>query len=87
VETSIGKLHLTKEWDKIFDNLNPEITDNVFKRKYILSHQILYTNFYKIEIQDTNDFLVNNYKSTGLTELDTLSTPRLLEIYFEFINK
>jgi A/G-specific adenine glycosylase len=51
-------------------------------RKHILSHRILYATFYKVYIDEKNDFL-NRYELISVEELDRYPLHRLMEMYFE----
>jgi len=50
--------------------------------KHVLSHQILYTNFYKIEIEKAVEEL-SSYICISLKELGQYAVPRLIHAYLE----
>jgi A/G-specific adenine glycosylase len=86
-ECSLKELQENRYWIQILENLNPDIDKEVFSKKHVLSHQVLVARFYKIKIAQASSFLVKNYQLIPLTELNTLSVPKLIENYFEFIHK
>jgi A/G-specific adenine glycosylase len=85
-EYSLKELIKNKNWIEIFENTNPIIDIEVFEKKHILSHQIIFTRFYKIKLIQASIFLLTNYQTIPIAELDTLSIPRLIEYYIDFIN-
>ena len=50
--------------------------------KHVLSHQILYATFYRIEIERENEAL-QSFLSVPVEELDKYAVPRLIHIYLE----
>ncbi|OAV72724.1 A/G-specific adenine glycosylase [Bacteroidales bacterium Barb6] len=50
--------------------------------KHVLSHQILYAAFYRIEIEEENEAL-QSYTRVPTDEIDTYPVPRLIHIYLE----
>lgn len=50
--------------------------------KHVLSHQILYANFYRIEIEKKNEAL-ESYFSIPRKDIENYAVPRLVHIYLE----
>lgn len=50
--------------------------------KHVLSHQVLYANFYEIEVEKENKAL-ENYLSIPRKEIENYAVPRLVHIYLE----
>ena len=50
--------------------------------KHVLSHQILYAAFYRIEIERENETL-KSYLSVGVSDVEKYAVPRLIHIYLE----
>lgn len=72
---------------KILKNTNPKIKNSIFEKKHILSHQIIYAKFIKINIQKMNQYLTKNYILTPIDSLKNFSIPRLMDSYLEHVNK
>lgn len=58
------------------------ITIGLENKKHILSHQVLYATFYKIEIKQEGTGL-NCYQKIPVTEIENYAIPRLIHIYLE----
>ncbi|HAF28185.1 MAG TPA: A/G-specific adenine glycosylase [Bacteroidales bacterium] len=86
-KVSIENLEKTQEWNQLFEGLEPEIDINFYKKKHILSHQILVTHVYKVRINTMNDFLLNNYLKIYMSTLPKYGIPKLLENYLKVANK
>mgnify|MGYP001532295073 FL=1 len=50
--------------------------------KHVLSHQILYTAFYRIEIEREGDAL-KSYLPVATDDVEKYAVPRLIHIYLE----
>lgn len=50
--------------------------------KHVLSHQVLYADFYRIEIEQVPDGL-NGYLSVAIEAVENYALPRLVHIYWE----
>lgn len=61
------------------------ISEELTGFKHVLSHQILYATFYKIEIGRETPAL-QTYLSVPLEEVEKYAVPRLLHIYLEKLN-
>lgn len=59
-----------------------EVTPGLFHKKHVLSHQILYASFYRIEIERVPDSL-RGYLPVPLREMEKYAFPRLIQIYLE----
>lgn len=53
--------------------------------KHVLSHQILYTAFYRIEIEQIPEAL-NSYLAVPYEDIERYAVPRLIHIYLEKLN-
>ena len=50
--------------------------------KHVLSHQVLYTTFYRVEIEKVTDAL-NSYLAVPYEDIERYAVPRLVHIYLE----
>ena len=53
--------------------------------KHVLSHQVLHTAFYRIEIEKINEAL-NSYLVVPYEDIERYAVPRLIHIYLEKLN-
>lgn len=59
-----------------------DISLELSKIKHVLSHQILYTDFYKVTIEQEGPGL-GNYLPVSRSEIEKYAVPRLIHIYLE----
>lgn len=58
------------------------VTPGLSGIKHVLSHQILYANFYKVEIETISPAL-ESYLAISCQEIENYAVPRLIHIYLE----
>jgi len=76
-----------KRFKEIFNNLTPTIESNFIDIKHILSHQRIYSRFYRIIIKNTNSTILNEYIKIPNKNLVKYSIPVLLSKYFNLLEK
>lgn len=75
------KLQRAKEFKIMFDKIDqPFFSKKKYRIKHILSHQILYVTFYKVEIQDENEFL-KKYQKIPISSVDDYPVSKLIDSY------
>ncbi len=62
--------------------LDVEITQKTNPMKHILSHQVLFAQFVRIRINETNEKL-NKLTLVAWQNIDQFAVSRLMELYFE----
>jgi len=70
-------------WEKIFENSNPEIVEITNTIKHQLSHQQLFTRFYKVVIKKPTNYLKQNYLTINHADIEKYGVPRLIDRYFK----
>ncbi|WP_106830789.1 A/G-specific adenine glycosylase [Parabacteroides pacaensis] len=84
-ETPMDFLELkeTKPFQTLFNGITDlAVSATLMNKKHVLSHQTLYTNFYKIEI-DTEGNGLSGYLKVPVGEIEKYAIPRLIHIYLE----
>lgn len=76
-------LRETESFRNLFDgikdmNISVELSD----KKHVLSHQVLYANFYRVDI-DTESAGLASYLKVPFAEVENYAVPRLVHIYLE----
>ncbi len=84
---SINELKETERWKELFRGIKPEIDLKFQEKKHILSHQKLHVKFYKIRINQLNDYIQKNFTKVSYQELQNLGKSVLLENYLLDFNK
>ncbi|MDL2214791.1 A/G-specific adenine glycosylase [Dysgonomonas sp. OttesenSCG-928-M03] len=80
---SFEELRQTTAYKDLFEKAGDVFFKSVhISLKHILSHRIIYANFYKIEISD-DKYIANQYKKIKEEELDGYAISRLVDRYFE----
>lgn len=77
--------HLKQEeaFVQLFKNSKiKQISLEVNNKKHILSHRILYANFYRVELELAGDFF-DLYQKIAEEEIDSYAVSRLMHIYLE----
>lgn len=76
-------LQQTEAFRRLFDGAGElRVTPGPAGVKHVLSHQILYASFYRIEIGQVPDGL-NRYLPVAIEEVEKYAVPRLIHIYWE----
>ena len=70
--------------DLLGDAGSLSVTHELLNRKHVLSHQVLYASFYRIEIERVPASL-DKYISLPRESLGRYAVPRLVEIYLEWL--
>jgi len=74
-------LQATEEFRTLFEETGTQILLKLKGDiKHVLSHQVLYVTFYKVEIQNENDFL-RKYTKVAISTLDDYPVSRLISSY------
>ena len=82
-EMDFAELQKTEMFQTLFKEVGQvTISTNTGQMKHILSHQTLYTTFYKIKIEKMNDAL-RSYLSISFEDIEKYAIPRLIHIYVE----
>ena len=77
------KLTSTKEFQELFSGTNPSGFKQILsKKKHVLSHRILFADFYELQIENINEQL-NSYIYVTNEEFTHYPIHRLMELYFE----
>ncbi len=84
IETEENKLKASDEWNKIFGETDTNLISVSPLIKHVLSHQIIYARFYKLETSDELTSL-NDHILLESSELDSYPVPRLIEKYISSI--
>lgn len=64
------------------DTGNMNISVKLENIKHVLSHQVLYTTFYQVEIEKINETL-QSYLQVNSEEIEKFAVPRLIHLYLE----
>lgn len=79
-------LQQTEAFRSLFEGAGKlNITVGLSDIKHVLSHQVLYATFYRVEIEKTNTAL-KSLVGVPLREIDRYAVPRLVHIYLEKLN-
>jgi len=82
-ETDFVSLQKTEAFQQVFDNVGElTISKKLPHVKHVLSHQIIYATFYKVEIERPSVQL-NSYIKIPDNSIGNYAVPRLIQIYFE----
>lgn len=80
-----AKLKDTDEFKSLTNGLSDiQISVELSKKKHVLSHQVLYATFYKLEIKEES-FGLSSFLKIPLGDMDNYAIPRLVQIYLEKI--
>lgn len=80
------KLQQTEAFRNLFEEAGRlNVSVDLSGVKHVLSHQILYTTFYRIEIEQIPEAL-NSYQAVPYGDIDRYAVPRLIHIYLEKLN-
>jgi len=82
----VEKMLNNDRFKELFGENNPLQIKLMWKTKHILSHQIIYANFYRIEMKD-NSLVEKGFIKIPITHLDNYPVSRLVTKYLESINK
>ena len=81
------ELQQTKGFRRLFNDAGKlDISIGMENIKHVLSHQIIYATFYKIEIERETDAL-RNFSILSCEELEKYAVPRLIHIYLEKLGR
>lgn len=73
----------TKAFQSLFEGINElDISVKLENKKHVLSHRVLYANFYQVKISREGSGLAS-YLKLPCEELETYAIPRLIHIYLE----
>ncbi|NDW08673.1 A/G-specific adenine glycosylase [Dysgonomonas sp. 520] len=90
IETSSAQSMESILQDNSFSEMFPEnsINNIVHKQsiKHILSHRVIYTEFYLVEVTD-DDFLKRNFLKINISDIDNYAISRLVHKYLENCEK
>lgn len=82
-EMDFAELQQTDEFRTLFEGVHElKISVDMTHVKHVLSHQILYTSFYRIEIGRETEAL-KKYQPIPVKEIENYAVPRLIHIYLE----
>jgi A/G-specific adenine glycosylase len=84
---SLSDLINNKKFKELFGKLSPTIEPQYIDIKHILSHQKLYSRFYRITIDQIDNTTLNEYIKTPINKLSDYSMSALLQKYFNLLNK
>lgn len=85
-ELDFNHLVQTSEFTRLFENTDYRINRISKTFKHILSHRIIYANFYDISILGENMYL-QSFEKTELSNLHLYPISRLTELFLESIEK
>lgn len=81
-----ARLQQTEAFRKLFEDAGKlKISVDLSDVKHVLSHQILYTTFYRIEPEHIPEAL-NAYLAVPYKDIEQYAVPRLIHIYLEKLN-
>ncbi len=82
-ETDFVLLQELQTFQNLFQNVGKiNVSVELSSVKHILSHQIIYATFYKIEIEKRTE-LLNSYKEIEETSIEDYAVSRLMQLYLE----
>ena len=84
---SFSNLIKNEKFEEIFHSSMPSIKPDYIDIKHILSHQKIYSRFYRIEIKNMSNTILNEYIKIPNTKLLKYSVPVLLQKYFNLVIK
>lgn len=77
------ELQKTKQFQSFFKGIeNMNVSIDLANVKHVLSHQILYATFYRIEIEQETKAL-QSFLSISINDIEKYAVPRLVHIYLE----
>lgn len=80
-ELSLDELPLNDDFIKLLENAEDIHIKNVFQIKHVLSHQIIYARFYKVELKSI--VLDDDYLKIKTEDVDDYPVSRLVHKYLE----
>ncbi|MDU1904396.1 MAG: A/G-specific adenine glycosylase [Dysgonomonas sp.] len=84
---SFEQLQDMDEFKALVGNIEKaSLKSTYFSLKHVLSHRIIYANFYQIEIDD-DTLMKEKYQKINAEDLDSYAISRLVDRYFESINR
>ena len=76
----------TEAFRKLFTGAGRlNISSDMAEVKHVLSHQVLYTTFYRVEIEKIPEAL-DSYLAVPYEDIERYAVPRLIHIYLEKLN-
>ena len=84
---SFSDLINNEKFEEIFHSSMPSIKSDYIDIKHILSHQKIYSRFYRVEIKNMSNAILNKYIKIPNTKLLKYSMPVLLHKYFNLVIK
>ena len=79
-------LQETDAFRHLFDGAGKlNVSVDIPEIKHVLSHQVLHTAFYRVEIEKISDAL-NSYLAVPYKDIERYAVPRLVHIYLEKLN-
>lgn len=79
-------LQQTEAFRRLFDGVGRvDVSVDLKDVKHVLSHQVLYATFYKVEIEATTE-VFDTYLQVACADLEQYAVPRLIHIYLEKLN-
>lgn len=80
-EMSLENLYLNNDFNKIFNDVVNINIRYIFQIKHVLSHQVIYANFYRIEVEDI--LIDDEYLKIKIEDVDDYPVSRLVHKYLE----
>jgi len=82
VKSTLKELEDQPLWFNLFEKTNIKIIHVSELIKHQLSHQQLHTRFYRIEIDNPNNYIQSNYISVNHSDIHQYGIPKLIDNYF-----
>jgi hypothetical protein len=79
----LNDITASDQWEKIFNGVIPTINNVSNTYTHLLTHQKIHAQFFEIEIPHPTDFLLNNYITLDIGQVQEVAVPRLIEKYLE----
>jgi A/G-specific adenine glycosylase len=80
---SVARLRYDPAWTDLFDNQEPNITATSPIFRHILSHQVIYAKFYRINDDKIQIQPNNSYYKISFNKVSSIPVPRLIENFIK----
>ncbi len=86
LDLSLEDIILQQNEIPVLKDTQVQFSNKIFKTKHVLSHQIIYANFYILEIEQENGYLTKCEK-TLIKNLTEYPVSRLIDLFLDFYSK
>ena len=83
LESDLSDLLVSDSFKSLFGDAEITIHHSAKQFKHVLTHQHIYANFYFVEVEKSDVFLINNFKKIQKEEISLYPISRLIHKYLE----